>query len=388
MPRGRYGEKLKKYLTEDGVCAILYLNIVDSCIHLANGNRILREVNTVFEKFSRDIAIDFGTATVLVYVEGQGIVLNEPSVVAIDVPTDRVVLVGKDAMEMLGRTPENLEALRPMKDGTISQYEVTLQMLRYFIRRACGKVWIQPRVMICVPMGITDVEMRAILDAAHEAGARRTYLIEEPKAAAIGAGLDIKSPVGSMVVNIGGGVSDIAVLSMGGIVVADSIRIGGDKFNEAIQSYMRRRYNILIGERTAEDIKIRIGDVYEHKKPAYMRVTGRSLSEGTPKEVLISSKEMIEALYEPITAILDSICSVIERTPPELVGDILQKGMVLTGGGSLLQGLDRLIERVTGIPAQVTRKPISSTVLGAGSLLPYLGNMPEGMVSLPSRVNA
>jgi rod shape-determining protein MreB len=237
-------------------------------------------------------------------------------------------------------------------------------------------------------MGITDVEMRAILDAAHEAGARRTYLIEEPKAAAIGAGLDIKSPVGSMVVNIGGGVSDIAVLSMGGIVVADSIRIGGDKFNEAIQSYMRRRYNILIGERTAEDIKIRIGDVYEHKKPAYMRVTGRSLSEGTPKEVLISSKEMIEALYEPITAILDSICSVIERTPPELVGDILQKGMVLTGGGSLLQGLDRLIERVTGIPAQVTRKPISSTVLGAGSLLPYLGNMPEGMVSLPSRVNA
>ena len=342
----------------------------------------------MFEKFSRDIAIDFGTATVLVYVEGQGIVLNEPSVVAIDVPTDRVVLVGKDAMEMLGRTPENLEALRPMKDGTISQYEVTLQMLRYFIRRACGKVWIQPRVMICVPMGITDVEMRAILDAAHEAGARRTYLIEEPKAAAIGAGLDIKSPVGSMVVNIGGGVSDIAVLSMGGIVVADSIRIGGDKFNEAIQSYMRRRYNILIGERTAEDIKIRIGDVYEHKKPAYMRVTGRSLSEGTPKEVLISSKEMIEALYEPITAILDSICSVIERTPPELVGDILQKGMVLTGGGSLLQGLDRLIERVTGIPAQVTRKPISSTVLGAGSLLPYLGNMPEGMVSLPSRVNA
>ncbi len=385
---GGTAEKLKKHLTEGGVCAILYLNIVDNCIHLAKGDRMLREVKTVFEKFSRDIAIDFGTATVLVYVEGQGIVLNEPSVVAIDVPTDRVVLVGKDAMEMLGRTPENLEALRPMKDGTISQYEVTLQMLRYFIRRACGKVWIQPRVMICVPMGITDVEMRAILDAAHEAGARRTYLIEEPKAAAIGAGLDIKSPVGSMVVNIGGGVSDIAVLSMGGIVVADSIRIGGDKFNEAIQSYMRRRYNILIGERTAEDIKIRIGDVYEHKKPAYMRVTGRSLSEGTPKEVLISSKEMIEALYEPITAILDSICSVIERTPPELVGDILQKGMVLTGGGSLLQGLDRLIERVTGIPAQVTRKPISSTVLGAGSLLPYLGNMPEGMVNLPSRVNA
>ncbi len=340
----------------------------------------------MFEKLSRDIVIDFGTATVLVYVEGQGIVLKEPSVVAIDVSTDRVVKVGQDAMEMLGRTPEHIEAVRPMKDGSISQYEVTLQMLRYFIRRACGKVWIPPRVMICVPTGITEVEMRAVMDASHEAGARRTYLIEEPKAAAIGAGLDINSPVGSMVVNIGGGVSDIAVLSMGGVVVSDSIRIGGDKFDEAIQSYLRRRYNILIGERTAEDIKIRIGDVYEHKKPAYMRVTGRSLTEGTPREVLISSKEMIEALYEPITAILDSICSVIEQTPPELVGDILQKGMTLTGGGSLLSGLDRLIERVTGIPTYVAKKPISSTVLGAGSLLPYIGSMPEGMVTLPTRV--
>ena len=340
----------------------------------------------MFEKLSRDIVIDFGTATVLVYVEGQGIVLKEPSVVAIDVSTDRVLKVGQDAMEMLGRTPEHIEAVRPMKDGSISQYEVTLQMLRYFIRRACGRVWIAPRVMICVPTGITEVEMRAVMEASREAGARKTYLIEEPKAAAIGAGLDIRSPVGSMVVNIGGGVSDIAVLSMGGVVVSDSIRIGGDKFDEAIQSYMRRRYNILIGERTAEDIKIRIGDVYEHKKPSYMRVTGRSLSEGTPREVLISSKEMIEALYEPITAILDSICSVIEQTPPELVGDILQKGMTLTGGGSLLNGLDRLIERVTGIPTYVAKKPISATVLGAGSLLPYIGSMPEGIVNIPSRV--
>ena len=341
----------------------------------------------MFEKLSRDIVIDFGTATVLVYVEGQGIVLKEPSVVAIDVSTDRVLKVGQDAMEMLGRTPEHIEAVRPMKDGSISQYEVTLQMLRYFIRRACGRVWIPPRVMICVPTGITEVEMRAVMEASREAGARKTYLIEETKAAAIGAGLDIRSPVGSMVVNIGGGVTDIAVLSMGGVVVSDSIRIGGDKFDEAIQSYMRRRYNILIGERTAEDIKIRIGDVYEHKKPSYMRVTGRSLSEGTPREVLLSSKEMIEALYEPITAILDSICSVIEQTPPELVGDILQKGMTLTGGGSLLHGLDRLIERVTGIPTYVAKKPISATVLGAGSLLPYIGSMPEGIVNIPSRVS-
>ena len=345
-------------------------------------------MSTVFEKFTRDIAIDFGTASVLVYVQDQGIVLKEPSVVAIDVSTDRVVKVGQDAMEMLGRTPDHIDALRPMKNGTISQYEVTLQMLRYFIRRACGKVWIPPRVLICVPTGISEVEMRAVMEASREAGARRTYLIEEPKAAAIGAGLDIKSPGGSMIVNIGGGVSDIAVLSMGGVVVADSIPVGGDKFDEAIQSYMRRRYNILIGERTAEDIKINIGDVYEHKKPGYMKVTGRSLTEGTQREVLISSREMIEALYEPITAILDSICSVVEQTPPELVGDILQKGMVLTGGGSLLRGLDKLIERVTGIPAYVAKKPISSTVLGAGSLLPYLGGMPEGVVTLPSRVKS
>lgn len=336
------------------------------------------------KKISRDIVIDFGTANVLVYVEGQGVVLNEPSVVAINVSTDRVDKVGQAAMEMLGRTPDNVEAIRPMKDGSISQYEVTLQMLRYFIRRAYGKVWVPPRVLITVPTGITDVEMRAVMDAAHEAGARRTYLIEEPKAAAIGAGLDIKSPVGSMVVNIGGGVSDIAVLSMGGLVVSDSIRIGGDKFDEAIQAYMRRRYNILIGERTAEDIKIRIGDVYEHKRPKYMHVTGRSLFNGEQREVLISSKETLEALYEPITAILDSICSVIEATPPELVGDILQHGMVLTGGGCLLGGLDRLIERVTGIPTYIAKDPIASTVLGASTLLPYLGTMPEGLVNVPS----
>ena len=338
------------------------------------------------DNLSRDIAIDFGTASVLVYVQGKGIVLKEPSVVAIDVSTDRVVKVGQDAMEMLGRTPEHIQAIRPMQDGVVSQYEVTLQMLKYFIRRACGKLWIPPRVMICVPTGITEVEMRAIMDASREAGARRTYLIEEPRAAALGAGLDIRSPVGSMVVNIGGGVSNVAVMSMGGVVVSDSIRIGGDKFDEAIANYVRRRYNILIGERTAEDIKIRIGEVYEHRKPRYMRVCGRSLCEGLPQEVLLTSKEMIEALAEPITAIIDSICTVIEQTPPELVGDILQSGMMMTGGGSLLCGLDRLIERVTNIPTYVAKKPISSIVLGAGSLLPYLNGMPEGMVTIPSRV--
>ena len=340
----------------------------------------------MFEKFNQDIAIDFGTATVLVYVKGKGIVLKEPSVVAIDTSTDRVVKVGRDAMEMLGRTPDHIEAVRPMKDGMISQYEVTLQMLKYFIRRACGKTWLPPRVMICVPTGISDVEVRAVMEASHEAGARKTYLVEEPKAAAIGAGLDISSPVGSMVINIGGGVTDIAVLSMGGVVVSDAIRIGGDKFDEAIMHYVRRRYNILIGDRTAEDIKIQIGEVFEHERPLYMRVCGRSLTEGLPTEAVLSSKEMIEALVEPITAILDSVCSVIECTPPELVGDILRNGMVMTGGGSMLHGLDQLIERVTGIPTYVAKKPISSVALGAGKLLPLMDGMPEGLISIPSSV--
>jgi rod shape-determining protein MreB len=289
-------------------------------------------------------------------------------------------------MEMLGRTPDHIEAVRPMKDGMISQYEVTLQMLKYFIRRACGKTWLPPRVMICVPTGISDVEVRAVMEASHEAGARKTYLVEEPKAATIGAGLDISSPIGSMVINIGGGVTDIAVLSMGGVVVSDAIRIGGDKFDEAIMHYVRRRYNILIGDRTAEDIKIQIGEVFEHERPLYMRVCGRSLTEGLPTEAVLSSKEMIEALVEPITAILDSVCSVIERTPPELVGDILRNGMVMTGGGSMLHGLDRLIERVTGIPTYVAKKPISSVALGAGRLLPLMDGMPEGLITIPSSV--
>ncbi len=338
----------------------------------------------MFENLKRDIAIDFGTATVLVYVEGRGIVLKEPSVVAIDVTTDRVVKVGQDALDMLGRTPEHIEAIRPMKDGAISQYEVTLQMLKYFIRRACGKTWIPPRVMITVPSRITDVEMRAIMDASREAGARRTYLIEEAKAAALGADMDITSAEGSMIVNIGGGVTDVAVLSMGGIVVSDSIQVGGDRFDEAIVNYVRRRYGILIGERTAEDIKIRIGEVFKHDKPLYMRVCGRSLSEGTPKEIVLSSKEILEAVTEPMTAILDSICMIVETMPNELLTRISQQGMVLTGGGSLLHGLDRLIEYVTRIPVRLARKPISSAVLGAGKMLQYLDGMPEGVVNLPA----
>lgn len=335
------------------------------------------------DNWSRDIAIDLGTATVLVYVEGKGIVLKEPSVVAVDTATDRVLKVGRGAMEMLGRTPEHIEAIRPLADGTMTQYEVTLQMLKYFIRRACGRVWIPPRVIICVPTGISEVQMRAVMDASREAGARRTYLIDEPRAAALGAGLRFQSPCGHMVVNIGGGISNVAVLSMGGVVVSDNIPVGGDRFDQAIMNYVRLRYHILIGERTAEDIKIQLGNVYHHERPRYMLVCGRSLERGLPCEIELSSFEMIEALADPITAIIDSICGVVENTPPELVADILRTGIILTGGGSRLHGLDLLVERVTGIPTYVAKHPISAAVEGAGRLLPYLGGMPEGMVDIP-----
>lgn len=335
------------------------------------------------DNWSRDIAIDLGTATVLVYVEGKGIVLKEPSVVAVDTATDRVVKVGHGAMEMLGRTPEHIEAIRPLADGTMTQYEVTLQMLKYFIRRACGRVWIPPRVIICVPTGISEVQMRAVMDASREAGARRTYLIDEPRAAALGAGLRFQSPCGHMVVNIGGGISNVAVLSMGGVVVSDNIPVGGDRFDQAIMNYVRLRYHVLIGERTAEDIKIQLGNVYRHERPRYMLVCGRSLERGLPREIELSSFEMIEALADPITAIIDSICGVVENTPPELVADILQTGITLTGGGSRLRGLDLLVERVTGIPTYVAKRPISAAVEGAGRLLPYLSGMSEGMVDIP-----
>ena len=341
------------------------------------------------ENWSRDIAMDLGTASVLVFVEGKGIVLNEPSVVAVDTTTDRVVKVGRSAMEMLGRTPEHIEATRPLADGTMTQYEVTLQMLKYFIRRACGRVWIPPRVIICVPTGISEVQMRAIMDASREAGARRTYRIDEPRAAALGARLKFRSPVGHMIVNIGGGISNVAVLSMGGVVVSDNIPVGGDRFDQAIMNYVRRRYGVLIGERTAEDIKIQIGHVFRHERPLYMRVCGRSLAEGLPREILLSSKEMIEALAEPITSILDSVVGVVERTPPALVGDILEQGgITMTGGGSLLRGLDQLIEKVTGIPTRVADQPVKAAVLGAGRLLRDLNGMPEGMIDIPMRPTA
>ncbi len=333
-------------------------------------------------KLSRNIGIDLGTATVLVYVQGQGIVLEEPSVVAIDTDTDRILKVGKEAQQMLGRTPGNITAIRPLRDGVISQYEVTLMMIQHFIRRACGNMFFQPRVMICIPSGITEVEERAVIDAAREAGAQKTYLIEEPKAAAIGAGLDIYSHVGNMVVDIGGGTTDIAVLALGGVVVSESIKIAGDRFDEAIMKYVRRKYKVLIGERTAEALKKQIGAVYDHNEPKYVEVKGRCMTQGLPKLITISSREMIEALAEPTTAILNAICSVIERTPPELLGDILRNGIVMTGGGSLLYGFDRLVSRVTGIHTRVAENAVSCVAVGTGMSLDLLDMMPEGTINL------
>ena len=334
------------------------------------------------QMFSRDIGIDLGTATVLVFVEGKGIVLNEPSVVAVDTSIDTITKIGKDAQAMLGRNPTHIEVIRPLKEGVISRYDVTQKMIQYFIRRACGNAVFRPRVVICIPTGISEVEERAVIDAGSQAGARKTYLIDEPVAAALGAGVDIYSPVGSMIVDIGGGTTDVAVISLGGVVVSQSIKVAGDKFDEAIMRYVRRKYNVAIGERTAEKVKMQIGAVYEHDETKTMEVKGRCLIQGLPKNITLSSKEMLEAMMEPISSVLDSICSVIEKTPPELVGDILKNGIILVGGGSLLQGLDRLIEDVTGIKTRLAKDPIKCVALGTGRVLKMLNGVPEGVIDL------
>lgn len=321
---------------------------------------------------SRDIGIDLGSASVQVFVQGKGLVIKEPSVVAIDRATDRVIKVGREAQEMLGRTPDGISALRPLKNGIINEYDVTLKMLQYFIRRACGKTILPPRIMISVPAGITEVEERAILDAAREAGARKTYLLEAPLAAALGAGLNIKTAIGNMTVDIGGGVTEVAVISLGGIVVSKSVKVGGDSFDEAIVAYVRDRYNTLIGERTAEGIKMKIGYVFEHGEAKKIEVKGRDIASGMPKTVTLSSKEMIGAMYEPMTVLIDGICDIIEHTPPELVGDILHNGIILVGGGSMLHGLDKLIHKVTGIKTRVAKDPDTCVVRGMGAKLETL----------------
>ena len=331
---------------------------------------------------SKDIGIDLGTATVLVYVKGRGIVIKEPSVVAIDKNTGKILKFGREAQMMLGRTPGNITAIRPLRDGVITQYDITQKMIQHFIKKSCGTVIFKPRVIICVPSGITEVEERAVVDAATQAGAKRTYLIEEPVAAAIGAGINISAPRGHMVLDIGGGTSDIAVISLGGVVVSESIKVAGDKFDEAIIRYVRRKHNVLIGERTAEEIKIKIGCAWPREEIRTIDVKGRCLVQGLPRMVRITSAEIPDALEEPITAIVEAVCSVIERPPPELIGDILQNGIVMTGGGSLLYGLDRLITYATGVRTRVADKAVSCVALGTGRSLEMLSRLPEDAVNI------
>lgn len=319
--------------------------------------------------FTQDIGIDLGTASVLVYVKGKGIVLREPSVVAIDKNTDRMVAFGEEARRMLGRTPGNIVAIRPLRDGVISDYQMTEKMLKYFIKKISTRLIFKPRIIVCVPSGVTEVEERAVVDAALQAGARKIYLIEEPIAAAIGAGLDIAKPYGNMVVDIGGGTTDIAIISLGGIVTSTSIKIAGDRFDENIVRYLRKKYNMAIGDRTAEDIKVNIGCVYPLEEKLEMEVRGRSLVTGLPKNITLSSDEMLEALEEPATNIVEAVHAVLEKTPPELVGDISTNGMILTGGGSLIRGLDKLLEKETDIRVRIADDAISCVAVGTGKAL-------------------
>jgi rod shape-determining protein MreB and related proteins len=324
----------------------------------------------VFGWWGKDIGIDLGTATVLIYVKGKGIVLREPSVVAIERDTKKVLAVGSEARRMLGRTPANIIATRPLREGVIADYDVTEAMLKDFLRRACGpRLFARPRVMVCVPAGVTTVEKRAVLEAAYQAGARKAMLIEEPLAAALGAGLDITQPTGHLVVDIGGGTTDVAVLSLGGIVRSISLRVGGDKFDDAIVRYVKKEHNLLIGERTAEEIKIAVGSAGANSRNESMEVRGRDLMSGLPKNVVIHSEETREALADAVNGISDTVRSVLEGTPPELTSDIIQRGICMTGGGSLLHGLDRVISQRTGVPCYVADDPVSCVALGTGRAL-------------------
>ena len=335
---------------------------------------------------AKDIGIDLGTASVLVYIKGKGVVLNEPSVVAIDKNTGRLLKVGAEAQAMLGRTPGNIVAIRPLRDGVISDYDMTERMLKEFIRKVTGGFHLfPPRIMVCVPSGITEVEERAVIDAGRQAGARRVYLIEEPVAAAIGAGIDITKPDGHMVVDIGGGTSDIAVISLSGVVESASIKVAGDQFTESIVKYMRRKHNILIGERTAEQMKMEIGCVYPKEEEATIEIKGRCLMTGLPKTITVNSTEMMEAFEEPVERILEAVHNVLERTPPELVADISNNGIVMTGGGSLVDGFDKLITARTGIHTVVAEDAISCVAEGTGKSLDSLGDMQDGTVNLSRR---
>ena len=332
---------------------------------------------------SMDIGVDLGTANVLVYVKGKGILLREPSVVAIDRDTNTILAIGEEARAMIGRTPGNIVAIRPLRDGVIADYDTTESMLRHFILKVAGKRWFfKPRIMVCIPSGVTTVEKRAVLEAAMQAGAKKTYLIEEPLAAALGAGLDISEPFGSMVIDIGGGTTDVAVLSLGGIVVSESLKIGGDKFDEALVRYVKKEYNVVIGERTAETIKVNIGTALAAGRNESMEIRGRDLLSGLPKALRITSAETFEALSESVALIVQRVKSVLENTPPELSSDIMDRGIVMTGGGSMLHGLDKLIQQETGIPTYLAEDPLSCVALGTGKALESLGSIEDSLTTL------
>ena len=324
-----------------------------------------------------DIGIDLGTASVLVYVKGKGVVLKEPSVVAFDRNTNKIKAIGEEARLMLGRTPGNIVAVRPLRQGVISDYTVTEKMLSYFISRTVGKSLFgrKPRISVCVPSGATEVEKKAVEDATYQAGAREVSIIEEPVAAAIGAGIDIAKPCGNMIVDIGGGTADIAVISLGGVVVSNSIKVAGDDFDEAIVRFMRKKHNLLIGERTAEEIKINIGSAYQRPEVVSMDVRGRNLVTGLPKTITVTSDETLEALKEITSQIVEAVHSVLEKTPPELAADVADRGIVLTGGGSLLYGLEELIEEKTGINTMTAEDPMTAVAVGTGKFVEFLAGV-------------
>lgn len=345
-----------------------------------------RGFNNVSGMFSNDMGIDLGTASTLVYVKGQGIVLCEPSVVAIEKGTSHVLAVGEEAKRMLGRTPGSIVAIRPMKDGVIADFEITEAMLRYFINKVHNRrVLVRPRMVIAIPSGITEVEKRAVKDSAERAGAREVYLVEEPIAAAIGVGLPIQEPAGNMIIDIGGGTTEMAVVSLSDIVYSKSIRIGGDEMDDAIIQHLRKTYNLMIGERTAEEIKIKIGSAYPLEEETTMEVRGRDLVAGLPKTVTISSEEVREALTEPIAAIVEAVRITLERTPPELSADLIERGMVLAGGGGLLRGLDKLLSEQTGLPVHIAEDPITAVALGTGMVLSEIKYLKKVTVTTASK---
>ncbi len=337
--------------------------------------------------FRMDIGIDLGTASVLVYIKGKGIVINEPSVVAIDINTNKILEVGEEARKMLGRTPGNIVAIRPLRDGVISDFDITEKMLKYFIKKAVGNSIIKPRVIICVPSGVTEVEKRAVLEASLNAGAKKTYLIEEPVAAAIGAGLDITKPSGHMIIDMGGGTTDIAVISLGGIVVSRSIKVAGDKCDDAIVRYVRKKYNVMIGQRSAEELKISIGAAFPLEEEKFMEVRGRNLVTGLPVNLTISSSDMLEALEETITTIADAVHSVLEKTPPELAADISEKGIVMAGGGCLIEGLDKLIAKRTGLDVRIADDAVSCVAKGTGQSLEHMDVLKDSLITENIKTN-